>query len=76
MGAGDAPRSDVERRRAGPPIDSGRGPAWIGGRPKPGLSIRPWNAVSSIVAGGARLGVLRHLRAPDAGLVGSPFDPS
>jgi hypothetical protein len=26
MGAGDAPRSDVERRQAGPPIDSGRGP--------------------------------------------------
>ena len=34
MGAGDAPRSDVERRRAGPPIDSGRGPAWIGGAAK------------------------------------------
>lgn len=30
MGAGDAPRSDVERRRAGPPIDSGRGPMRIG----------------------------------------------
>ena len=29
MGVGDASRSDVERRRAGPPIDSGRGPARI-----------------------------------------------
>ncbi|KAF3617223.1 hypothetical protein FXO38_34100 [Capsicum annuum] len=34
MGAGDAPRSDVERRRIGPPIDSGHGPAWIGGAAK------------------------------------------
>ena len=29
MGAGDAPRSDVERRLAGPPIGSGRGPTRI-----------------------------------------------
>ena len=29
MGAGDAPRSDVERSQAGPPIDSGRGPMRI-----------------------------------------------
>lgn len=29
MGAGDASRSDVERRRAGPQIDSGRGPMRI-----------------------------------------------
>jgi hypothetical protein len=29
MGAGDAPRSDVERRQAGPPIGSGRGPTRI-----------------------------------------------
>ncbi|CAN4123484.1 unnamed protein product [Withania somnifera] len=76
MGAGDAPRSDVERRRAGPPIDSGRGPAWIGGAAKARLSIRPWNAVSSIVAGGARLrrasASARSGRRP----VGSPFDPS
>ncbi|CAN4123471.1 unnamed protein product [Withania somnifera] len=66
MGAGDAPRSDVERRRAGPPIDSGRGPAWIGGRPKPGLSIRPRRAPRRASAS-ARSG-----RRP----VGSPFDPS
>lgn len=26
MGAGDAPRSDAERRRAGPPLGSGCGP--------------------------------------------------
>ena len=31
MGAGDAPRSDVERSQAGPPIGSGRGPARIDG---------------------------------------------
>ena len=29
MGAGDAPRSDVERCEAGPPIGSGRGPTRI-----------------------------------------------
>ena len=29
MGAGDAPRSDVERPKAGPPIGSGRGPTRI-----------------------------------------------
>ena len=69
MGAGDAPRSDVERRRAGPPIDSGRGPAWIGGGGQsPGSryargtpSPRLWKAARAS-------GVLRHLRAPDAGL--------
>jgi hypothetical protein len=31
MGAGDAPRSDVERSQAGPPIGSGRGPTRIEG---------------------------------------------
>lgn len=30
MGIGDAPRSDVERCQAGPPIGSGRGPMRIG----------------------------------------------
>ena len=29
MGAGDAPRSDAERRQTGPPLDSGRGPMRI-----------------------------------------------
>lgn len=29
MGAGDAPRSDVERSQAGLPLDSGRGPLRI-----------------------------------------------
>lgn len=29
MGIGDAPRSDVERCQAGPPIGSGRGPVRI-----------------------------------------------
>ncbi|KAI7985449.1 hypothetical protein LOK49_LG14G01668 [Camellia lanceoleosa] len=36
MGAGDAPRSDVERRPAGPPIGSGRGPARVGAEAKVG----------------------------------------
>lgn len=30
MGIGDAPRSDVERCQAGPPIGSGCGPVRIG----------------------------------------------
>lgn len=34
METGDAPRSDVERCQAGPPIDSGRGPARIRGAAK------------------------------------------
>ncbi len=34
MGAGDAPRSDVERCQAGPPIGSGRGPVRIGAAAK------------------------------------------
>jgi hypothetical protein len=52
MGAGDAPRSDVERRRAGPPIDSGRGPMRIAtaaqaladDRPAETSSSRSWLA--------------------------------
>ena len=34
MGIGDAPRSDVERCQAGPPIGSGRGPVRIGAAAK------------------------------------------
>ncbi|KAF5931649.1 hypothetical protein HYC85_027820 [Camellia sinensis] len=34
MGAGNAPRSDVERQLAGPPIDSSCGPMWIGAEAK------------------------------------------
>ncbi|CAN4123482.1 unnamed protein product [Withania somnifera] len=37
MGAGDAPRSDVERRRAGPPIDSGVDRRGLGGGQSPAL---------------------------------------
>jgi hypothetical protein len=34
MGTGDAPRSDVERCQAGPPIGSGCGPVRIGAAAK------------------------------------------
>ena len=66
MGAGDAPRSDVERSKAGPPIGSGRGLMWIGRAAKPRLA---GSVVPPIVVGSARRhGVLRHLRAPDISL--------
>jgi hypothetical protein len=69
MGAGDAPRSDVERlatvRRSARGVDQ-RG---LNRRRKHGLLISLWNAVGSIVAGQrAPHGVLRQLRAPGAGL--------
>ena len=66
MGAGDVPRSDVERPKAGPPIGSGHGPTRIGRAAKPRFS---GSVVPSIVVGSARRhGVLRHLRAPGVGL--------
>ncbi|KAK4348285.1 hypothetical protein RND71_034624 [Anisodus tanguticus] len=74
MGRRRCARSDAERRRAGPPIDSGRGPAWIGGAAKAGLSIRRGTPSPRLWRRGARAcGVLRHLRARTAA-VGSPFD--
>ena len=76
MGAGDAPRSDVERckpvRRSTRGVDQ-RG---LGGRPKPGLLIRPWNAVSPIVEGSARLRRASASARSGRWPVGSPFDPS
>jgi len=58
MGAGDAPRSDVERRQAGPPIGSGRGPMRIGGAAKARAvdmlaetpSLRSWRAARAFWA--------------------------
>ncbi|KAI3663569.1 hypothetical protein L6452_45700 [Arctium lappa] len=58
MGAGDASRSDVERRRAGPPIDSGRGPVRIGAAAKARAvdmpvempSRRSWLAARAVTA--------------------------
>lgn len=55
MGAGDASRSDVERRE---PVRQSTRVADQHGlrrRPKPGHQIRPWNAVAPIVADSARL---------------------
>ena len=69
MGAGDAPRSDVERRQAGPPIDSGRGPVRIGAEAKARAVVKPAETPSSRSWLAARAsGVLRHLRAPGTGL--------
>ena len=69
MGAGEAPRSDVERSQAGPPIDSGCGPVRIGTEAKARAVVtlaetpspRSWLAARAS-------GVLRHLRAPGTGL--------
>lgn len=76
MGAGDAPRSDVERRRAGPPIDSGRGPAWIGGAAKARALDTPVERISPIVAGSSRLWRAPASASSGRWPVGSPFDPS
>ncbi|XP_016565639.2 uncharacterized protein LOC107863943 isoform X2 [Capsicum annuum] len=46
------------------------------GRPKPGRSIRLWNAVSSIVAGSARLWCASSSACSGCWPVGSPFNPS
>lgn len=54
MGAGDAPRSDVERPQAGPPIGSGRGPTRIGRAAEPrspgASSSRLWKAARAVTA--------------------------
>ncbi|KAM2196491.1 hypothetical protein ACFX1Q_000006 [Malus domestica] len=58
MGAGDAPRSDVERSQAGPPIGSGRGPTRIAAAakaravdtPEETPSTRSWRAARAVPA--------------------------
>lgn len=69
MGAGDASRSDVERRE--PVCRSTRDVDRCGlvRRPKPGLLICLWRC-RRVVRGWQRApsGVLRHLRAPGTGL--------
>lgn len=69
MGAGDAPRSDAERPKVGPPIGSRRGPMRIEGAAEAWAVEKPRSVVPAIVAGSMRLyGVLRHLHAPGIGL--------
>ncbi|KAL7184243.1 hypothetical protein ACSBR2_026402 [Camellia fascicularis] len=56
MGTGDVPRSDVEWRLAGPPIDSGRGLVRIAAKAKARVvekptetpSLRSWLAVRAL----------------------------
>lgn len=77
MGAGGASRSDVERRRAGPPIDSGRGPVRIGAAAKARAvdmlaetpSLRSWRDSARLM----RASASARSRCWPAG---SPFDPS
>ena len=69
MGAGDAPRSDVERRAPVRRSTRGVDRCGLGRRPKPGPLLSLWNVVASIVASSTRrLGVPRHLRAHGIGL--------
>jgi hypothetical protein len=75
MGAGDASRSDAERRepvrRSARGVDQ-RGLRW---RPKPGQSICPWNAVAPIVADSARLSACFGNCALPALACGLPIRP-
>ena len=77
MGAGDVPRSDVERRRAGPPIDSRHGPMRIAAAAQARAfdtsvemsPLRLWNAARAL--GRATASACSGHRP-----VGSPFGPS
>jgi hypothetical protein len=71
MGAGDAPRSDVERPLAGPPIGSRRGPTRIGRAAEPRFT---GSAVPPIVAGSARL-TASQICALRASACGPPIRP-
>jgi hypothetical protein len=69
MGAGDAPRSDVERLI--PVYQSARGvdQCRLGWRPKPGLLLRPRRRLlPDRLLQREPLGVLRHLHASSTGL--------
>lgn len=71
MGAGDAPWSDVERSKTGPPIGSGRGPTRIGRAAKPRFT---GSVVPPIVADSARL-TASHICALLASACGPPIRP-
>ena len=80
MGAGDAARPDAERRRAGPPLGSGRGPM----RAAPAAEARADDPARGDAAGAAVDGARASPSAcPPAARarsrhrpVGSPSDPS
>ena len=77
MGAGDVPRSDVERRFTGPPIDSGSGltlfgaatQAWVVVIPVETSSPRSWNAAHAFQACFGTCALMASTSGP-------PFDPS
>ena len=76
MGAGDVSRSDVERREPVRRSTRGTDQRGLRRRPKPGLLIRPWNAVAAIVADSARLVRASATACSRCWPAGSPFDPS
>ena len=77
MGAGDAPRSYVERLTPGPPIDSGCGPVRIGAEAKAQEVVKPVETPSprSWLAARAAWRASASARSRHRP-VGSPFGPS
>ena len=76
MGAGDASRSDVERREPVRRSTRGADQRGLRRRPKPEQLICSWNAVAPIVADSARLRRASATACSRRWPAGSPFDPS